>query len=320
VVVSLLAVLIVVLAGGSSKKAPLAEQAAPVMASVSADLGALSGDLSSTLTAADLSRVRSDAVRLSSSSATAGSSVQGFKLESAERTAGQQLASALQATAAFGRDIATAANSPTAVTVARTQADASDARRAFSALAQSAPGLSLPATSEFSVAALAGYVSQKQAAVKAAASGTAQARDYVSRIDSLLSNSADTRGGLGQLIAGIENGLLSAPEAKSQIAATLSQRQDLQNSVSLVAAPAPFARAQQLLRLSLTAAIADDTAIQGWIDAWDTGDSYGLNMFWRQHLDATARASAAKADFVQAYDAARSKVLHTGPSPVGANY
>jgi len=324
VVVAVVALLIVVLSSSGSSKAPLSEQAAPIMAPVSSDLSTLSDDLGSTVGAADMSTIRSDATRLSSSASTAVANAQALKLKSTDKTARTQLVSALQATAAFGRSTAAAAKSPSAAGVSRMQSDAADARRTYAAVAQTAPGLSLPANREFLVSALASYVNRQQAAAKAKTArtsiGLAAARSYASRIDSLLQNSADTRGDLGRLVVGIQNGTLSAYEAKSQISAILNQRQDLQNSVSLVDAPSPFAHAQQLLRASLTAAIDDDTAIQGWIDAWATNDTYGMNSFWQQHLDATARASSAKAEFVQAYNTARDRVLHKGPSPTGTNY
>jgi hypothetical protein len=94
----------------------------------------------------------------------------------------------------------------------------------------------------------------------------------------------------------------------------------MRGCVSLVTVPPAFAHAHDLLRSSLSAAIADDIAIQSLIDAWETGDSYGETNFWQQHLVPDAQASAAKAEFVQTYDAARAQVLHLGPSPVGTDY
>jgi hypothetical protein len=305
---------------GRSSPDPLSQQAVPLLAPVNADVSSLSDDLSGTLTASELSGVQSDASRVGSSATSAATGIQGLKLKPSDQTAADQLVSALQATAIYGHSVAAAAKSPTTDTVARAQADATATKTSYAAVATSVPALAIPSSGEFSVASLASYVTKQQAAAHKAASGKASAHDYVSRIDSLLSNSADTRGDLGQLIVGIENGSLTAPEAKSQIAAILNQRQDLQNSISLVNAPGPFAHVQALLRSSLTAAIADDTAIQGWIDAWDTGDNYGINQFWNQHLDATARATAAKNAFVQAYNQARARTLHLGPSPTGSNY
>jgi hypothetical protein len=301
-------------------KAPLAEQAAPLVAPVSADLSALNDDLSTPLTANDLSSVRADASRLGSSAATAVSTMTALQLASSDQSAGRQLITALQATARYGRSVASAAVLPSATSIARAQADATDARTAFAVVEPNVPRLALPAGDQFTVAAIATYAGKKKAGEKAAAARSAQARTYVSRIDSLLANSADTRGNLGQLITGVQSGTLTPAEAKSQIAGILNQRQDLQNSVSLVEAPGSFAHAQELLRSSLSAAIADDMAIQSLIDAWETGDTYGMDSFWQQHLAANDHASAAKAEFVQSYNAARATVLRLGPSSVGTGY
>ena len=71
---------------------------------------------------------------------------------------------------------------------------------------------------------------------------------YVSRIDALLENSANTRRNLGDLINGVSAGTMTAAEAKSQIAAVVNQRHDLQNAIAAIAAPSAFAYSASLLR------------------------------------------------------------------------
>ena len=107
---------------------------------------------------------------------------------------------------------------------------------------------------------------------------------------------------------------------RSQIASIINQRQDLQNAVAAVEAPQSFASSARLLRQSLTAAIADDLAIQGWLDAWLAYDSYTFSQFWQKHLDATAQATRDKQAFIEAYNRARQQVLKLGPLAIGDRY
>jgi hypothetical protein len=142
----------------------------------------------------------------------------------------------------------------------------------------------------------------------ARASATAAARAYARQIDALLRNSAETRSDLGALIAGIQNGTIAAYEARTQIDAILNQRQDLQNAVAAVAAPAALQHAATLLRDSIGAAIDDDQAIQGWINAWYVDDVATFNRYWAEHLDATAAATRAKEAFAAEYSEARARL------------
>ena len=135
------------------------------------------------------------------------------------------------------------------------------------------------------------------------------AREYVAKIDRLLTNSAETRADLGRLIADIQSGNTSVADAQARIAAVVNQRASLQNAVALIAPPSAFVHAADLLRSSIRFAIDDDLAIQSYVDAYAGGfDKPRADRAWATHLLATARASSAKRTFVLEYNAVRSRL------------
>jgi hypothetical protein len=235
------------------------------------------------------------------------------------RTASLAVA-ALAAAGIFAERVAAAAAEPSSATAAAAEDAGDAAAQAFSALAGAAPAIAVPRAALFSTDALGAAASAVETKADAQANATAAARSYVQRIDGLLTNSAETRANLGGLVAGVQDGRLSLLQARSQIAAILGQRHDLQNAVAAVEAPPPFLRAAELLRFSLAAAIEDDIAIQGWIDAWFENDGVRFERFWDDHLRATAKASAAKAAFVDEYDRVRERTLDLSPLAVGDRY
>src|SRR5262249_36997023 len=142
--------------------------------------------------------------------------------------------------------------------------------------------------------------------------------NYVRSIDALLENSAETRDNLGSLITDVDNNLLSPTQASAQIASIINQRQDLQNQVAAVAAPPGYRVAAEKLRDSIAAALDDDYAIQGLINSWYDGDVYAYDHAYSRHDEATARATAAKSDFLALYNRLRAQRLHL--QPIDVNY
>jgi serine/threonine-protein kinase len=153
--------------------------------------------------------------------------------------------------------------------------------------------------------------------------GTAEAeaanRAYVDATDRLLTNSAETRDDLGDLVNVVSAGTISADDAKGRIAAIISQRQSLQNAVATVPTPPPFVPAASLLRRSIRASLDDDFAIQSWIYA-RFGDDPAADTHFDEHLRASARASKAKLRFVTTYDRLRAQLLGLPPLPTGTDY
>jgi tRNA A-37 threonylcarbamoyl transferase component Bud32 len=151
------------------------------------------------------------------------------------------------------------------------------------------------------------------------ATAEAANRTYVGSIDRLLTNSAETRLDLGGLVRDVSANGISFADASDRITAIIGQRQSLQNAVAAVATPAAFVGAAELLRRSIRAAIDDDRAIQSWINARFQGEP-GENARYREHVRASARASAAKTRFVTAYDRLRARLLRLRPLKVGTRY
>ena len=90
---------------------------------------------------------------------------------------------------------------------------------------------------------------------------------YVNDVDSALIDSARTRGDLGDLIDGVNEGTLTETEARADITSIIDQRRQLLQEVTDVPSAAPFTLATALLRSSLVAAVTDDLAIENWIKA-----------------------------------------------------
>jgi hypothetical protein len=124
----------------------------------------------------------------------------------------------------------------------------------------------------------------------------------------MLRNSADTRGDLGTLIGGVQSNSLAYTYATARIASVISQRQGLRDDVARLETPTAFAAASELLRRSLTAAIADDVAVQRWIVAHYEGDPAAVGPAWEEQVAASGRATAAKRAFLDAYSGLAGRV------------
>jgi hypothetical protein len=229
----------------------------------------------------------------------------------------------LRETADYGHAFQAAASAPSPAAFSEVRSQEEDLRDAQDALARANPEVATSA--RIDVASLVGLEqvqaaeARKSAQKRQQASARKRGHEYANQIDSLLRNSAETRGDLGGLIEDIHAGELTAAQAHAEVTAILNQRQDLQNAISTVDTPASFSGPAELLRSSIGASIDDDKAIQGWITAWWEDDAYGLERFWSQHLEATSRASTAKSDFVATYNEARARV-GLQPFTVGASY
>jgi hypothetical protein len=88
--------------------------------------------------------------------------------------------------------------------------------------------------------------------------------------------------------------------------------------VSTVPAPQDFAYAAELLKNSLNISIADDLAIESWIDAVFAGDSGSAARYWQENVRLSARATQAKSVFLSQYNSVRKRVL--GRPPLDVQY
>jgi outer membrane murein-binding lipoprotein Lpp len=310
----------VLLSSGGSSAKPLAEQVRFVVAPVSTDVTELASAQTSAQTKDDLKAVRSAAARLETDAAAASSELATLRVRGSDTTSLALLRSAIGTARDYGKAAAAAASAPTQGNVGAARSAAEGARASFAAISASLPGMSFPPASAFNIDAISSIAANQQETKQRAAQSGASARSYVRTIDQLLTNSSETRANLGDLINGVTNGSITSGEAKSQISGILNQRQSLQNAVASIDPPVGFREASRLLRQSLAAAITDDYAIQGWVDAWNQNDQYTFDQFWNKHLAATSAATRAKQAFVTAYDSARRQVLHIGPLSIGDNY
>ncbi len=310
---------VVLTSDGSSPK-PLAEQVRLVVTPITTDVVDLAGVERHAKDKADLVGVRSAATRLASDATSAGGELATIKTRHSDAATLALLRSAVSAAHDYGHAAAAAASAPTDGNLGAARSAADEARASFTAVSISLPEAAFPPASSFNVDAISNIAAAQHATTQKAAQTSASGQSYVRTIDQLLTNSSETRGNLGDLINGVTNGTVTSGEAKSQIAGILNQRQSLQNSVAAIDPPSGFREPGRLLRQSLAAAITDDYAIQGWIDAWDQNDRYTFDQFWNKHLAATRAATDAKQTFVTSYNLARRQKLHTGPLGIGDNY
>ena len=140
--------------------------------------------------------------------------------------------------------------------------------------------------------------------------------DYANAVDQALIDSARTRGDLGDLIQGVNDGSFDSIEARNGISAIIDQRQQLLQAVTATPAPAPFVRSAQLLQASLVAALADDLAIENWIKASYAGDQAAADSYWQHQLQLSTEASTAKQRFLTVYNAKRRALLGLPPLDV----
>jgi hypothetical protein len=94
-------------------------------------------------------------------------------------------------------------------------------------------------------------------------------RDYVSRLENILQQSAAGRGQVGSLVSGVQNGCQVSPqEASAQIRTVIDNRTSVLNQLAGLSA-APNAEAQNLyslLQQSLQSSINADTQYKAWMD------------------------------------------------------
>ena len=139
---------------------------------------------------------------------------------------------------------------------------------------------------------------------------------YADDLDDALVASARTRRGLGELIAHVNDGSASYQEANSTIQAIVDQRRQLLAAVDKVPAPSAFQPAAALLRHALSLSIADDLAIESWIDATYQGDTAGASRYFHSNIRLSATATAAKQAFLTEYNRQRKRLLDRSPLDV----
>jgi zinc-ribbon domain len=270
---------------------------------------------------ADAVATRPAADELADAATRASGALSVLQLAPADERARRLLEDALTATRDYGRRVAAASEDLSSTRARAAETAGQEARIAFVAASAAAPGLATPSERAFtSAAGLTAIADAQHAGETTQEAARTAARAYVERIDRLLTNSAETRGDLGELITDVQNGTIASSEARARIQAIISQRQDLQNAVAAIDTPSPFRRSSELLRRSIRASLDDDFAIEGWINAWYDGDTHSFERFYREHLAATASASSAKREFVREYDRARRLILRLGASPAGSRY
>jgi hypothetical protein len=142
------------------------------------------------------------------------------------------------------------------------------------------------------------------------------ASGYANAVDGALIDSARTRGDLGDLINGVNDGSLAEGDALGTISGIIDQRRQLLQVVTDVPPPPAFARPAQLLRQSLVASLSDDLDIENWIKAKYNGDETATSRYWQQQLRLSTQASLAKQAFLDAYNATRRNLLGLPPLEV----
>ena len=314
-------VAVILLSSGSDESISFNDQMAPVVEPVAAASATLGNALSDAEKPADLAAVKAAAGELQTVVSTASGAAGVLNVEDTDAERLASVRNALTATGDYASRVAAAAESLSPARAKAAGTAGAAARNSWATVAAQSSGLTVPGEQAFTSAEQLATIAEGQRQQQAQqTSGTAAARAYVEKIDRLLTNSAETRGDLGALIGDVQQGTISSSEARARIGAIINQRQGLQNEVATVDAPAPFRRSSELLRASITAALDDDFAIQGWINAWFDGDSYSFDRFYGEHEQATARATAAKRAFVEEYNGVRARVLKLGPAPAGDRY
>ena len=225
------------------------------------------------------------------------------------------LEQALTANLAYARKVI-AASTKLTVTAASTASDeAQRTASAYASVTASDRQLTVPAASSFSTIRQLRTLAEKESTRTTA---TAAIREYVNSIDSLLRNSVEARSDLGALISEAQNGTIGLNEARDRIAGVIAQRTSLQTEVAALSPPAPFVRAAELLRQSISASLDDDRAIQGLINAYF--EDYDPSSFSAQHVEANNRATAAKQSFLATYNRLRTRYLKLSPLPLDLRY
>jgi hypothetical protein len=304
------AVLLLVLSTGGTKTPAFAQQASAPLAGVAAADESLSTKLAAASEESDLTAIADEAAATAAALTSAQGAI-GVLASGSDAAVGAALQDAIAADASYVHAVKAAATNLTPFTASAAETAGQQAGQAYQTFAASHPDIDVPAARLFlSAHQLVVLSSELQRATEKKATDTGTLRTYVRSIDSLLRNSAETRSNLGALITDIQNGQIDAAQAAATISSIINQRQDLQNQVSAVAAPSAFRAAADRLRQSLATALEDDYAIQSWINAWYANDVYAYNRAFGRHEDATAKATRAKADFLDLYNRLRNRYLH----------
>jgi hypothetical protein len=138
-------------------------------------------------------------------------------------------------------------------------------------------------------------------------------RGFVSALDQVLIESANTRGDLGQLISEVQQGSITAEEARSRIDSVVNQRNDLRSAVEQVTPPSQFNYAFSLLHKSILLSLNDDLAIRDWIEDLINSDQAAADSDWQRQLSLSSQASSSKSAFLAEYNGLRSRLLHLQP-------
>jgi hypothetical protein len=148
---------------------------------------------------------------------------------------------------------------------------------------------------------------------QAAGGSQTTVRSFVSALDQVLIESANTRGDLGLLIDQVNKGSITGDEAQSRIDSVINQRNDLRSAIEQVTPPSQFADAFTVLRRSIELSLRDDLAIRDWIDDLISGDQAAADSNWQRQLALSRQASAAKSEFLSTYNRLRGRLLHLQP-------
>ena len=138
-------------------------------------------------------------------------------------------------------------------------------------------------------------------------------RGFVGALDQVLIESANTRGDLGQLISEVQQGSITADEARSRIDSVVNQRNDLRSAVEQVTPPPQFSYAFSLLHKSILLSLNDDLAIRDWIEDLINNDQAAADSDWQRQLALSGQASSAKSAFLSEYNGLRSRLLYLQP-------
>lgn len=147
-------------------------------------------------------------------------------------------------------------------------------------------------------------------------SGNAEVERYVRQLDSLLANSARTRGDLGGLISDVQRRSISRQSALDRINQIIGERKSLRESLP-VDQPDSFRHAQSSLRSSVDASIEDDQAVESWIEAFFDRSPAAASRFAEVRRLSFA-ASARKSEFLSEYNQLRQQKL--GLAPLNVSY
>jgi hypothetical protein len=320
IVVVLVLFLAGVIGGKSDSLDEFATRVSPALPTLVTADQELADRVSSAATPSDLATVNEAATRVENASNAARGAVDVLPARGRQIGAKAALLRAIEANLRYARAVGAAASPSTldASSAGTASSAATSARMAWSDVSTLLPQIPAPTSDLFSPTQLAVLARSEAARKKETAANTAAIRSYVTAIDGLLRNSAETRRDLTTLIQEAQDGAIGFAEAQARIGGVIAQRTTLQTQVAARAAPAPFARAAELLRQSITYSLDDDRAIQGIINAYY--DGVDPSQFISAHQRATAQATETKRNFLQVYNRLRKRFLRLAPLPVDLRY